>query len=105
MKNILGHDNESEILTVIARLRENRFNILSYNDTQISFEIVLRYYNTVPISNSYVQKIKYIIKCEFNKSGYKYNFKQINDIDDRELSIVDGHIIWGLLEEKIFAHN
>lgn len=32
MKNILGHDNESEIITIITRLREKKFNVISFDD-------------------------------------------------------------------------
>ena len=61
MKNILGHDNESEIITIIARLREKRFNIISFDDNVILFEIVLTYRHTVPVSNTRTQKIKFTI--------------------------------------------
>lgn len=102
MKNILGHDDESELITIIARLRENKFNILTFNENSICFEIVLKHRRTVPVSNTTTQKIKYVItklndnNCEFNN----YYIKQINGINERMIPFTDGYIIWTLLEEK-----
>lgn len=44
MKNRLGHDDASEIMTVIARMRENRFTILNFNKNEFIFEIKIEHY-------------------------------------------------------------
>jgi hypothetical protein len=101
MKNILGHDDDSEILTVISRMRENKFSVLSFNKDSITFEIILTIINSVPISSTYYQKIQYIIEQKDYLNKYKYVFKQINGKETREINMIDGYIIWSLLVEKI----
>lgn len=103
MKNTLGHDNESEILTLIARLRDSNCDILEFRDNQILFEITLKYHHTVPVSNTSTQKIKFTLKREIDEAGYKYYFEQLNGDVIREISLKDGFIIWSLLEEKYDA--
>jgi len=44
MKNRLGHDDASEIMIVIARMRENRFTILNFNKNEFIFEIKIEHY-------------------------------------------------------------
>lgn len=101
MKNILGHDNESEIITIITRLREKKFNIISFDDNSILFEIVLTFRCTVPVPNTRTQKIKFTINRIPNDNKYHYYLKQLNGIDERIIPFVDGYIIWGLLEEVV----
>lgn len=100
MKNKLGHDNESEIITIIARLRENRFNLLSINNSWIRFEIVLRHTTTVPVSNTQTQKIEYTITRYPNYGTYDYHIKQLGGIDDRLIPFTYGYTIWELLKTK-----
>jgi len=103
MKNILGHDNESEIITIITRLREKKFNVISFDDNTIIFEIVLKYSTTVPIPSSWTQKIQYTINRYSNGKTYDYYIKQLNGIDNRLIPFIDGYFIWGLLEESVIG--
>lgn len=97
----LGHNDESEILTIIARLRENKFNVLFFDANSIKFEIVLTYRITVPVPSTRIQKIEYFIDRCSNGNFYDYYIKHSNDIDNKFVPFGDGYIIWGLLEEKI----
>lgn len=101
MKNILGHDNDSEIATIIARLRENRFNVLSFDENTIQFEIVLTFRTTVPVPNTRTQKIKFIITKRYNGRTCDYYIKQINGANERLIPFSDGYIIYSLLEDRI----
>jgi hypothetical protein len=101
MKNILGHDNESEIITVIKRLREGKFKVISFSDNEIKFEIILTYRYTVPVPSTTTQKIEFIIKRIPNNVLYDYYFQQLYGIEMRKISLIDGFFIWGLLEESI----
>lgn len=101
MKNTLGHDKESEMLTIIARLRENRFKIDYFDNNEIRFTITLEYCSIIPVPNTSIQNIKFIINRTIYDDIYKYFLKQINGVDKRELQFLDGYIIWGLLEEKL----
>ena len=99
MKNILGHDNESEIITIIARLREKKFNVILFDDNSIIFEIVLKYGITVPIPSTMIQKIQYTINRYSIGNKFNYYIKQLNGIDSRLIPFIDGYFIWVLLEE------
>ena len=101
MKNILGHDDNSEILTLISRMRENKFIILSFDSDFISFEITLTYTRSVPVPNTTHQKIKYLIGRKYDNYTYRYIIKQIDGKESREIPLIDGNAIWSLLEEKI----
>jgi hypothetical protein len=117
MKNILGHDNDSEIITIIARLKENKFKVLQSNTKQIVFEIVLKYIYAVPVPFTHTKTIEYVITREHdvvdyplregNKLSsvpllpYKFYIKQKNGIDIREISLQDGYIMWALLNAKL----
>lgn len=98
MKNILGHDDDSEILTVIARMRENKFSIVEITDNGILFEIKLTNRQTVPVPNTTYTKIKFLIERD---NEFVFTLQQINGKEKRIIPMVDGYIIWGLLEEKI----
>lgn len=97
MKNILGHDDESEIFTIIKRLRENKFSIIDIYDNSILFEITLTHITSVPVSNTTYTKIKFIIS---NDSYFIFKLQQINGKPERIIPLSDGYIIWCLLEEK-----
>lgn len=101
MKNILGHDNESEIITIIARLREKNFNIISYNEHTIDFDIILTHRTSVPVSNTRTQKIRYTINKYYNNDIFDYYIKQLNGIDKRFIAFSDGYIIWSILDEML----
>jgi len=103
MKSILGHDNESEIVTIIVRLREKRFNIISFDNNEIIFEIVLINRRTVPVPNTITHKIQFSINRYSANNTYEYHIKQLNGIDKRLIPFVDGYIIWGLLEECVVS--
>jgi hypothetical protein len=98
MKNILGHDDDSEIFTVIARMRENKFSIVEITDSGILFEIKLTHRRTVPVPNTTYTKIIYLIERD---NEFVFTLQQINGKDKRIILMVDGYIIWGLLEEKM----
>lgn len=100
MKNILGHDDSSEILTIVTRLRENKFNIIDITNTGILFEIKLTYRKTVPVPNTTYTKIKYLIERD-----NEFTLQQINGKEKRIISMIDGYIIWSLLEEKLYQQN
>lgn len=103
-KNVLGHDNKSEIVTIIARLREKKFNILSYSNNSIKFEIVLvNNYIVGSVTFKQIQKIKYIIQRYSKNNIYNYYIEQLNGVDNRFISSDNGYIIWYILEET--AHN
>ena len=98
MKNILGHDDDSEIRTIIARMRENKFSIVEITESGILFEIKLTYRRTVPVPNTTYTKIIYLIGRD---NELVFTLQQINGKDKRIIPMVDGYIIWGLLEEKM----
>lgn len=105
MRNLLGHDDESEIITIIARLKENKFNVLSYDNRSIKFEIVLKHINTIPIPMTRVQKIGYTL-TRYNPSvNYHYYLKQTNnEAEDRRIKAEDGEIIWDIIA-KIYGRR
>ncbi|MCK9415893.1 hypothetical protein M0Q97_04465 [Candidatus Dojkabacteria bacterium] len=103
MKNILGHDNESEIITILTKLRENKFNVISFDDNTIIFEIVLKYSITVPIPSTWTQKIQYTINRYSIGNKFNYYIKQLNGIDNRLIPFIDGYFIWVLLEESVIG--
>jgi hypothetical protein len=105
MKNILGHDDNSEILTLISRMREDKFIILNCDSDLIQFEITLTYKRSVPVPNTSHQKIKYLIGREYYNYTYRYIIKQIDGKESREIPLVDGHAIWSLLEGKLIEEN
>lgn len=76
MKNILGHDNESEIKTIIKRLREKRFKVILCEDDCIIFKIILIYRNSVPISNTTTQEILFRINRHFIMHRYDFLFSK-----------------------------
>lgn len=94
-RNILGHDSDSELKTIIARLRENKFTIISRIGKTIIFEINLKFYYTVPISNTYTQNIEF--KISLNRNCYE--LEQVNGSGKRIIPFNDGYIIWNLLSE------
>lgn len=98
MKNILGHDDDSEILTIIARMRENKFSIIEITHSGILFEIKLIHRLTVPVPNTSYTKIKYFIERDNN---FNFALQQISGKEKRIIPMVDGYVIWGLLEEKM----
>lgn len=106
MSNYLGHDNDSEISTLIKRIRERKVSIInnfiddnSYGS--ILFELSLTYYRTVPVPNSYTHKIRYCIEHKLFENKSQFVFWQINGDESRVLSLTDGYIIWHLLNEII----
>jgi hypothetical protein len=100
MKNILGHDDESEIFTLISRMRENKFSVLFFENDSFFFEIKLTYRMSVPVSNTTYQKIQYSIKRKEYNNTYEYFLSQINGKEERKIPFTDGYVIWALLEEK-----
>ena len=102
MRNKLGHDDQSEIKTVIKRMQEGLFSILSVNESGFNFEIKLTHRATVPIPSTYYTIVQYELKREdIENKGYKYSFEQINGNPTRVIEDIDGFIIWSLLEEKL----
>lgn len=98
-KNRLGHDDDSEILTLIKRMQESNrknFTILNYEDNTFLFELTMTHYYTFPASNL-TYKIQYTIRRD---DDWQYHFKQIDGKEERQLKQKDGWIIWGLVEEK-----
>ena len=67
MKNKLGHDDASEILTVIARMREKRFTILNFNKNEFIFEIKIEHY--ILCADVRLDIAKYKITCN-NKNTH-----------------------------------
>ncbi len=100
-ENYFGHDNESEIFTIIKRMREGSFKILECIDNKIYFEIEITHTVTVPVSNTYYFEKKFIIEREDSGDSYNYIFSQVGGDDPRKINIEDGWIIWSLLEEKM----
>lgn len=101
MKNKLGHDDASEIFTVICRMRENLFKIIQFEENECIFEIKLNhtiFCASVSLHSSTIANYS-IIRTYVNDS-YKYKFKQIDGLPEREIDRIDGFIIWSLLEEK-----
>lgn len=98
MKNILGHDNESEILTIIARMRENKFSVIDVNGNSILFEIKLTHRQAAPVPNTTYTKITFLIE---RNSEFIFTLQQINGKEKRVIPMVDGYVIWSLLEEKM----
>ena len=96
-KNFLGHDEESEILTLIKRMREGNFEINSFDDNSFIFTLTLTFYHTVPVPNHYDVERKYKI----TNNNYEFIFEQIGGLPSRIINQIDGYIIWGLIEEKI----
>lgn len=99
-KNKSGHDEDSEILTLIIKLRKNKVKILNYNNinNEIFFQINYNYTYTVPVSNTTYVTINYKIRRDSKDNFY---LEQINGISERKMNLVDGYIIWTLLEEKL----
>lgn len=100
-ENYFGHDNESEIYTIIKRMCEGSFKILKYIDNKIYFEIEITHTVTVPVSNTYSFVKKFIIEREDSDDSYNYIFSQVDGEPSRKINIEDGWIIWSLLEEKM----
>jgi hypothetical protein len=94
--NFLGHDERSEISTLIKRMRENKFEIIDFYDNCFTFVVKLTFYHTVPVPNHIIQKRKYKI----TNNNYEFSFQQINGLPSRFIDKVDGYIIWSLIEEK-----
>ena len=101
MKNILGHDNESEIKTIIKRLREKRFKVILCEDDCIIFKIILIYRNSVPISNTTTQEILFRINRHFMLNRYDFFIHQERGNGNRLIDYSDGIIIWGILKDSI----
>lgn len=100
-KNRLGHDDESEILTVIARMRENKFHILSHESYRIWFEIVLHHTQLISgVSFGSETRASYIIERHNFNGGWAYTFKQYDGNESRVIPFTDGYVIWALAEEK-----
>lgn len=98
MKNILGHDNDSELSTIIARMRENKFSIVKITSKGVLFEIKLTHRITVPVPNITYTKIIYLIE---RKGEFIFTLQQINGKEKRVIPTIDGYVIWSLLEEKM----
>lgn len=94
--NTLGHDDESEIYTLIVRMREGKFKINTIKKSIIYFSILLTYSHTVPVPSHHTQEIQYFIE----NNDYNFMFGQIGGKGPRILERVDGFTIWTLLEEK-----
>jgi hypothetical protein len=97
MKNKLGHDDDSELLTIIARIREKKYSIIKYSENEILFQINLIYISTVPISNTTYKNIEFCIET-IDKNVF--TLKQINGKEKRIIPMAKGYIIWSLLEEE-----
>jgi hypothetical protein len=103
-KNKLGHDDESEILTLVKRMQEangRQFSLLYADVDSFSFSIKLDHINLcagVQLDSS--TNASYIIKRKYDDTSVKYLFSQINGIPEREIDKINGFIIWSLLEER-----
>ncbi|MEK6828569.1 MAG: hypothetical protein AABY15_00385 [Nanoarchaeota archaeon] len=102
MKNKLGHDDESEIKTVIKRMQEGLFSILSVNESGFNFEIKLTHRITVPVPSFSYTIVHYELKRkDIENASYEYSFEQVKGKPVRIIGLIDGFIIWSLLEEKL----
>lgn len=101
-KNRLGHDDESELLTVIARMRQNKFRVLRHESNTIHFEIGIRHTQLIAnVSFDSETRVSYIIeRYEFNY-GWAYTFRQIGGKESRLIPLSDGYIIWELAKGKL----
>jgi len=97
MKNILGHDNNSEISTVVKLVREGKFEIRKVEEHSIYFTINLSFYTSVPISSTRKQNIDFFIV----NNEFEFLFYQINGESLRTIDTIQGYIIWTLLTETI----
>lgn len=95
-KNKFGHDEESEILTVIKRMQEGKFKIKEFKNNTFYFSINLTYYQSVPISHDYHSNTDFLI----TNDNYIFTFKQINGETERIIKTSYGYVIWSLLSEK-----
>ena len=100
-RNILGHDNISEIITLIIKLRRGKFEVLGFSGDKVVFDVHIPWYIFGLASFISVKKVKYSIRRESTKNAYKYFFKQLTGIPERDIELSDGYIIWGLLEDKL----
>jgi hypothetical protein len=98
MKNKLGHDDTSEIVTIICRMRENLFRIIQFEENECIFEIKLNH--TIFCASVSLYSSTIVNYSIIRTPEYKYLFKQIDGLPEREIDKIDGFIIWSLLEEK-----
>lgn len=102
MKNKLGHDNISEVKTVITRMRENKFEITKSKNNEIEFRIIIHQTTlcaNVSLKNTLI--INFTIERKINGYIYDYFIEQKNGIPKRKIKLLEGYIIWSLLEEKL----
>jgi hypothetical protein len=78
-KNFLGHDEESEIKTLIQRIREGKFEIINFNDNSFIFAIKLTFIHTVPVPHHINIERKYKI----TNNDYEFTFEQIDGYPSR----------------------
>lgn len=103
MKNFFGHDDDSEIFTIITKLRQNKFEILSFSTNTFLFRIRI----VLPglcLPTCGIMRSDKIVERDFilsRVSDRDFVFTQINGKDPRFINFVDGYIIWSLLEEKL----
>jgi hypothetical protein len=100
VRNFFGHDDESEIITIIKKLQRNQFEIQKFENNTFTFKIIYRVWNSVPISSTYLVEKEFTITKEDN---YTYIFKQVNGTKSRIIEKTDGYIIWCLLIEKLIS--
>lgn len=90
MKNSLGHDNVSEITTVIERIRQNKFKIIKIESNRIYFDIILYSSVIVPISRSWIKRYSYVIE---NDNYIPFKFQELNHNEMREIPKISGYLI------------
>lgn len=102
-KNKLGHDSESELKTVIARMKEGSFELTATEGNRVDFTVVIKYTAYIPLFRRMRQEeVKYRIR---RKSSRSFSFEQVNGMPERDILMVPGFAIWTMLEDSFYRNE
>jgi hypothetical protein len=101
-RNRLGHDSDSELQTVIKRMREGQFVIKSTHDNCVEISVSVTYWRTVPVPG----RRTYVVDYRIYRDGLNsFSFEQVKGMPRRQVPLVPGYVIWSLAEEKFYEEE